>query len=223
MLAWLATIANVAGVDLSEAVMRVRRGLPRLRTIRLHLSRCGKTMMTSGNRKLKIEECKLRIEGYKLGTDGCRLQAGKSKFAISDFKFQIFRFSSFPALSYPGRLRPRDEAAAVRRRAGGHRDRYKAGLWTQVEVTLLGGKLNASRRCVDYCARQRRCAGACHQAVPASSGPLDGRSAHHPLRPSRRDLRAEFCVGGRVVASRTFKAALQADDEHFTRRWNCKS
>ncbi len=39
VLAWLATIANVVGVDLSEAVAQVRRRLPRLRPARLHVCR----------------------------------------------------------------------------------------------------------------------------------------------------------------------------------------
>ena len=45
VLAWLTTIANVAGVDLTEAVSEeVRQGLPGLRAIRLHLPRRRKTV-----------------------------------------------------------------------------------------------------------------------------------------------------------------------------------
>ncbi len=174
-------------------------------------------MMTSGNRKLKIEECKLRIEGYKLGTDGCRLQAGKSKFAISDFKFQIFSLlllslALLPSAAFAQETkRPRFVGVRV-----GIADRYKAGLWTQVEVTLLGGSETLR--------------GDVSIIVPDSDG-VPGRATKPcQLLPGRStvvrlitrfgrvngDLRAEFCVGGRVVASRTFKAALQADDEHFS-------
>ena len=45
VLAWLATIANVAGVDLSRGRhAEVRLGLPRLRPVRLHLRRRGEAM-----------------------------------------------------------------------------------------------------------------------------------------------------------------------------------
>ena len=60
VLAWLATIANVAGVDLTEAVhAEVRLGLPRLRPIRLHVSRCGKTMRSDN-------ECKMQHANWQM-------------------------------------------------------------------------------------------------------------------------------------------------------------
>jgi hypothetical protein len=98
-------------------------------------------------------------------------------------------------------------------------DRYKAGLWTQVEVTLLGGSESLS--------------GELSVIVPDGDGVL-GRVSNLPSQPCQvlqgqksvvrlitrfgrvdSDLTVEFRVDGRVVASRTFSTAFEADGEHF--------
>ncbi|MFZ1934739.1 MAG: hypothetical protein WCB27_12085 [Thermoguttaceae bacterium] len=96
-------------------------------------------------------------------------------------------------------------------------DRYKAGLWTQVEVTLLGGS--------------KPLIGEVSVIVPDGDGVPGCVSTPRPCEvlPGQRtvvrlvtrfgrvdgDLRAEFRVDGRVVAARDFHAGLQADEEHF--------
>ncbi len=98
-------------------------------------------------------------------------------------------------------------------------NRYKAGLWTQVEVTLRGGGDSSS--------------GEVSVLVPDGDG-VPGRVSTPPtqpcqLSPSREttvrlitrfgqvhgELKAQFRVDGRVIASRTFDTATQADAEHF--------
>ena len=98
-------------------------------------------------------------------------------------------------------------------------DRYKAGLWTQVEVTIQGGGEAAT--------------GQVAVIVPDGDG-VPGRvttPADKPCRvlPGKKttvrlitrfgrvfgSLTAEFLVDGRPVASRTFETASQADGEHF--------
>ena len=64
MLAWLATIANVAGVDLTEAVMRkYGSGCPGCGRFVCDVSRRGKTM--SGNAELQIENGELQNCGQR--------------------------------------------------------------------------------------------------------------------------------------------------------------
>ena len=52
VLAWLATIANVAGIDLTAAIAgEIRFRLPGLRPVRLHLSGCGEAMRARWDRR----------------------------------------------------------------------------------------------------------------------------------------------------------------------------
>jgi len=98
-------------------------------------------------------------------------------------------------------------------------DRYKAGLWTQVDVTLRGGS--------------EALVGEVSVVVPDGDG-VPGRTATPAARPCQLlpgreatvrlitrfgqvegELAAQFRAEGRLLASRTFAAALQADGEHF--------
>ena len=98
-------------------------------------------------------------------------------------------------------------------------DRYKVGLWTQVEIVLQGGGQSL--------------AGELSAIVPDGDGVPSRLStaADHPcrLQPGRETrvqllcrfgrvhgtLRAEFCVDGKVLAQRTFETAASPDAEHF--------
>ncbi len=96
-------------------------------------------------------------------------------------------------------------------------NRYKAGLWTPVEVTLLGGS--------------EPLVGEVSVVVPDGDGVPGRATAPRPYEVLRgqltvvrlvtrfgrvdADLLAEFRVDGRVVAKRVFQPALQPDDEHF--------
>ena len=98
-------------------------------------------------------------------------------------------------------------------------DRYKVGLWTQVEIVLQGGSQSL--------------AGELSAIVPDGDGVPSrvSTAADHPcrLQPGRETrvrllcrfgrvhgtLRAEFCVDGKVVAQRTFETAASPDAEHF--------
>ena len=98
-------------------------------------------------------------------------------------------------------------------------DRYKAGLWTQVEVTLRGGSETLT--------------GELSVIVPDSDG-VPGCATTPPGRPCQvlpgqdtpvrlitrfgrvdGELTAEFRVNGRLLARETFQTSLQADGEHF--------
>ncbi len=209
VLAWLATIANVAGVDLDRGGdAEVRLGLSRLRTIRLHVSRRGKTMMKIG--RLRIADC--------------RLQGEKREWQVRDLRFPIFHCWSsvcpfrrgFPR----GRFRTGDQAAEDRRRAGWNRRSLQGGIVDAGGSDAVGRERNAYRRGVGDCARRRRRArlrlDAAEQAVPGLAGPDDARSAGHPLRPRRRRPAGRVPRRRRVWSpSRTFEAGVQADGEHF--------
>lgn len=94
-------------------------------------------------------------------------------------------------------------------------DRYKAGLWTQVEVTVLGGR--------------EKLIGEMSVVVPDGDGVPGRVSKKCEVLPGVRtvvslisrfgrvegELKAELRVDKKVVASRTFKTAREADAEHF--------
>jgi hypothetical protein len=104
------------------------------------------------------------------------------------------------------------EVASIR---VGLADRYKVGLWTQVEVTLRGGS--------------EALAGELSLIVPDSDGVPSRVSQPCRLAPGRETtvrllcrlgrlecaLKAELRVGDVVVARKTFQTAAQADAEHF--------
>jgi hypothetical protein len=98
-------------------------------------------------------------------------------------------------------------------------DRYKVGLWTQVEVTLQGGSQALS--------------GELSLVVPDGDG-VPSRVSTPPGQPCRLlpgretrvrllcrfgrvqgTLRVEFRVDNNIVAQRTFETAASADAEHF--------
>lgn len=97
-------------------------------------------------------------------------------------------------------------------------NQYKAGLWTQVELTLLGGS--------------EMLTGSVSVIVPDGDG-VPGRVSTPPSKPCEvlpgqprvvrlvtrfgraDDLVAEFRVDGKVVAKRAFRAGMQADGESF--------
>jgi hypothetical protein len=94
-------------------------------------------------------------------------------------------------------------------------DRYKAGLWTPVEVTVLGGS--------------DALVGELSVIVPDGDGVPGRATVPCQVLPGREtvvrlisrfgrvdgDLKAELAVDRRVVASRTFETAIDADGEHF--------
>ena len=162
-----------------------------------------------------------RIANCKLQIGNCKLRSGNGKFAICNLQSAIRNIVLFlavvalPAAALAQDLQP-PKIVGVR---VGIDDRYKAGLWTQVEVTLLGGSETLT--------------GELSVIVPDGDG-VPGRATTPPGKPCQvlpgrpnvvrlisrfgrvySDLKAEFRVDGRVVASRTFDAASQADDEHF--------
>ncbi len=171
-------------------------------------------MMKMGHRKLRIADCRLRIEDPRSPSGGGKSAIFNLQFAICILLFILFAvFLPSPALAKEAKP-PKFVGVRV-----GIADRYKAGLWTQVEVTLLGGS--------------DLLAGEVSVIVPDGDG-VPGRVSTPPRSPCRvlpgretvvrlitrfgrvdGNLRAEFRVGGRVVASRTFNAGSQADDEHF--------
>ena len=149
------------------------------------------------------------------------------QFAVAICNFAVCELLFLLLVAVIARRPPRPQEFKPPKFVGvrvGIADRYKAGLWTQVEVTLLGGSETLT--------------GEVSVIVPDGDG-VPGRVPRKPCQvlPGRPtvvrlitrfgrvdgDLRAEFRVGGRVVASRTFNAASQADDEHFLRRSNCRS
>lgn len=147
----------------------------------------------------------------------CKLRSRSCKFSICSFLFSICNILLFlavivlPTAAWADEVKPA-EIVGVR---VGIADRYKAGLWTQVEVTVLGGS--------------EKLAGEVSVIVPDGDG-VPGRVSKtcqvEPGRPTvvslisrfgrvDSDLKAEFCVEGKVVASRTFKTAREADAKHF--------
>ena len=150
------------------------------------------------------------------------LQTSNRKFEICNFHFFIFRpvFVLVAAVAAAGIAvaepsRP-PNIIGVRVGVG---DRYKVGLWTQVEVTLRGGSQALS--------------GEVSIIVPDGDGVPSRVStpADQPcrLRPGQETkvrllgrfgrvqgtLRVEFRVDGSIVAQRTFAAAASPDAEHF--------
>ena len=83
--------------------------------------------------RLKIADCKLRIADCRRNGERqiCNLQSSIFSFASSLLPFR--RGLAVAGLG-PGIKPPKIVGVRV-----GIADRYKAGLWTQVEVTLLGG------------------------------------------------------------------------------------
>jgi hypothetical protein len=129
------------------------------------------------------------------------------------FAFCIFLLVaafSAPALAQP--LRP-PKIVGLR---VGIADRYKAGLWTQVEVTLRGGS--------------ERLVGELSVIVPDGDG-VPGRVSkpcqvlpgqdNPPVRLITRfghvdsDLKVVFHIGKDVIAHKTYETGLQADADHF--------
>lgn len=98
-------------------------------------------------------------------------------------------------------------------------NRYKAGLWTQVDVTLRGGGDASSGEVSVLVPDGDGVPGliSTPQAQPCQLSPDRETTVRLITRfgQVRSELKAQFRVGGRVVASRTFSAAAQADSEHF--------
>jgi hypothetical protein len=153
----------------------------------------------------------MRSESPKLSRVGRR----ESAFCIlrSAFRILVLAIAAFtlPTASL-AQDHERPKIVGVRVGLG---DRYKAGLWTQVEVTVLGGSDALS--------------GELSVIVPDSDG-VPGRATRlRQVLPGREtvvrlisrfgrvdsDLKAELRVDRRVVASRTFETAIDADGEHF--------
>jgi len=144
----------------------------------------------------------------------CKLKIENCKFAICNIIILVAGVAQ-PDAVFAQQVAP-PEIVAVR---VGLADRYKVGLWTQVEVTLRGGS--------------EALAGEVSLVVPDGDG-VPSRMSTPPNQPCRISpgrettvrllcrfgrvsgpLTAEFRVGGRVVARRTFDVASQADAEHF--------
>ena len=144
VLAWLATIANVAGVDLTEAVMRkYGSGCPG----------CGRFVCTcpdAGEAMRAIADCRLQIVD-------CRLKAANYQFAIFNLVILIASMT-LPSAAVAQQIEL-PEIVAVR---VGLADRYKVGLWTQVEITLRGG--GEAMRCLCRARRRRRAQPRVHAA-----------------------------------------------------------
>ena len=149
------------------------------------------------------------------------MQNVKCKFAICNLQFAIVNLivlaagTVLPTAASAQQLQP-PKIVAVR---VGLADRYKAGVWTQVEVTLLGGS--------------EMLTGSVSVIVPDGDG-VPGRVTTPPDRPCQvlpgrattvrlvtrfgrvdSPLTAQFIVGDRKAAERTFETSLRADGEHF--------
>ncbi len=154
-----------------------------------------------------IADCRLQIVD-------CRLKAANYQFAIFNLVILIASMT-LPSAAVAQQIEL-PEIVAVR---VGLADRYKVGLWTQVEITLRGGG--------------EAIAGEVSATVPDGDGvpsrvstPPDQPCAISPGRETTvrllcrfgrvsGTLTAEFRVGSNVVARRTFDVASQADAEHF--------
>jgi hypothetical protein len=149
-------------------------------------------MKKNVNCKLQIENCKLR------GKNGALAICILSCFAVcaqSAFSQQY--------------QRPKFVGVRV-----GIADRYKAGLWTQVEVTLRGGteRLSGELRVivpdgdgVPGCASK-----------PCSVLPGEDTTVRLITRFGHADtLTVEFRVEGDLVARKVFESGLQVDADHF--------
>jgi hypothetical protein len=171
---------------------------------------------------MTIEDCKLKIENCKLTVANLPFSVRNSQFSIFNFQFSILIVIYFflvaailPAAAFAQKPTP-PEIVGVR---VGIADRYKAGLWTQVEVTLRGGS--------------ERLAGEVSVITPDGDG-VPGCVSTFPNKPCEimpgqdttvrlitrfgrveSKLTAEFRVGNEVVASKLFETATQADADHF--------
>jgi hypothetical protein len=159
---------------------------------------------------MKVADCRLSIAVCGPRTERCSCAIRNLQSAICLF-LPFLLVTIFSAAVVAQEKKP-PEIVGVR---VGITDRYKAGLWTQVEVTVLGGSDMLSGELsvivpdgddVPGCATK-----------PCQLWP--GRPT--PVRFITRfgrvdaDLKVAFTVGRRVVAHRTFETALQADGEHF--------
>jgi len=249
VLAWLAHDRQRGGSRSDRGGdAQVRLGLPRLRTIRLHVSRCGKAMM-------KIADCRLQMRiadrslsrptfvGARRGPGvrhGDGAEAGQADFGSHALTLTLSRrergqfsicnllsicnlqsaicglllFLAVVALPAGGMAQDLKRPKIVGVRVG-IADRYKAGLWTQVDVTLLGGS--------------EMLTGTLSVIVPDGDGVPGCVTKPCHVYPGREtvvrlitrfgrvdsDLKVVFRVGGDVVADRTFQAAIHPDAEHF--------
>ena len=104
-------------------------------------------------------------------------------------------------------------------------DRYKAGLWTQVEVTLRGGSERLAGELSVIVPDGDGVPGRAEQALPGPARPRDHRPADHPLRPRGRRLggrvphRPATVVARRVVRDRRCRPTPSIS----CRRWSLRS
>ena len=170
----------------------------------------------------------MQNEKYKMKNDKCAMRSIISHFAfcILHFAFCIPHSLFFRAIALATILGLPIEVFAQQPQPPeilgirvGLADRYKVGLWTQVEVALQGGG--------------EALAGQVSVVVPDGDG-VPSRVSTPPEQPCRLQpgqpttvrllcrlgrvhgtLTVEFRTGGQLVAQRTFKTAKQADAEHF--------
>jgi hypothetical protein len=159
---------------------------------------------------MKIADCRFETEDCGRKTERCKSAISNRLFVIRSLLLVLAVVAASSA-TWAEEAKP-PKIVGVRVGIG---DRYKAGLWTQVEVTLQGGSETLT--------------GELSVIVPDGDG-VPGRATKPCLVPAGRettvrlitrfgrvnsDLKAVFSVGGRVVANRTFDTALKADEEHF--------
>jgi hypothetical protein len=143
------------------------------------------------------------------------MKNGDRQFAICNLHFAFCIFLLVAALSAPALAQPLRPPKIVGLRVG-IADRYKAGLWTQVEVTLRGGSEplvgELSVIVPDGDGVPGRVSKPC-QILPGQDNPpvrLITRFGHVDS-----DVKVVFHIGKDVIAHKTYETGLQADADHF--------
>jgi hypothetical protein len=136
-------------------------------------------------------------------------------FCVLHFALCIFLFSipviALPAISLAQDVQP-PKIVGVRVGIG---DRYKAGLWTQVEVTVLGGSESLTGELSAIVPDGDGVPGCVIKPCQVLAGSPTCVRLITRFGRVDSELRADLRVNGRVVASRVFDTAFQADGEHF--------
>lgn len=100
----------------------------------------------------------------------------------------------------------------------GFADRYKAGVWTPVELTLRGGSQRVTGRVSVTVADNDGTACEVESAAPCQVLPGQNTSVTLYVRFGHADntsLHAQFHIDGGKPVSKTFETSLEADTEHF--------